>query len=171
RLERARALGAEAVDFDAEDPVEAVRELTRGAGVDRAIDAVGVDATAPRRHGRKPPARNWVPGDAPAQALEWAVALVAKAGTVSIIGVYPQTEKRFPIGEAMNKNLTVKAGNCYHRRYVPMLVDMVRSGKVRPSEVLTQMKPLASAIEAYKAFDLRKPGWVKVELRPAAQAA
>jgi threonine dehydrogenase-like Zn-dependent dehydrogenase len=193
RLDMARAQGAEAVDFDAEDPVEAVRDLTRGVGVDRAIDAVGVDAALPR-HGpalqklekerarfeddlaevapeRHPVGENWRPGNAPSLALEWAVELLAKAGTLAVIGVYPSTERRFPIGRAVAKNLTVKAGNCNHRRYVPMLLDLVRTGAVRPSAVLTQVEPLTSAIAAYKAFDARHPGWVKVELRPAAEAA
>src|SRR5207247_1002360 len=47
RLDLARFQGAEAIDFNAEDPVEALRELTGGIGVDRAIDAVGVDAARP----------------------------------------------------------------------------------------------------------------------------
>jgi threonine dehydrogenase-like Zn-dependent dehydrogenase len=72
----------------------------------------------------------------------------------------------FPIGLAMNKNLTVQMGNCPHRRYVPELVEMVRTGVIDPHEVLTKVEPLTSAIEAYKAFDLRQPGWVKVELEP-----
>jgi hypothetical protein len=44
RLETARLQNAEAIDFNAEDPVEVVRELTGGVGADRVIDAVGVDA-------------------------------------------------------------------------------------------------------------------------------
>lgn len=40
----ARAHGAE-IHFDREDPLEVLKELTRGSGPDRAIDAVGVDAT------------------------------------------------------------------------------------------------------------------------------
>jgi threonine dehydrogenase-like Zn-dependent dehydrogenase len=47
RLDRARALGAEVIDFDEVDPVEAILELTQGIGPDRAIDAVGVDAESP----------------------------------------------------------------------------------------------------------------------------
>ena len=58
-------------------------------------------------------------------------------------------------------------GNCNHRRYLPTLVDMVEAGSVRPSKVLTQVEPLTDVIEAYKAFDTRQPGWVKVELKPA----
>ena len=190
RLEMARAQGAEVIDFNAEDPVEIIQQLTGGIGVDRAIDAVGVDATRPhsgpaaaQAHEQaqqfqqeveqiapqaNPQGDNWHPGDAPSQALTWAVQALAKAGTLSIIGVYPLTHKFFPIGMAMNKNLTLNMGNCNHRKYIPTLVDMVRSGEVDPKQVLTQVEPLTSVIDAYKAFDTRQPGWVKVELVPGA---
>ncbi len=59
-------------------------------------------------------------------------------------------------------------GNCNHRRYVPRLVELVRTGAVDPQTVLTQLEGASSAIEAYEAFDQRRPGWVKVELEPAA---
>ncbi len=191
RLEAAKAEGAEVIDFNAEDPVEAIRRLTGGIGSDRAIDAVGVDANQPRggilaswlpsadrsRHAQElaeiapkthPQGDNWIPGDAPSQALDWAVQALAKAGTLSVIGVYPQNARFFPIGMAMNKNLTVNMGNCPHRRYMPMLVDMVRSGTIDPIKVLKEeVEPLTSAIDAYKAFDQRMPGWIKVKLEPA----
>jgi threonine dehydrogenase-like Zn-dependent dehydrogenase len=190
RLEMARDQGAEIINFEQEDPIEAIRGLTGGIGIDRVIDAVGIDAVhphqgpvaqkakqqeqefkeelqkiAPETH---PQGDNWYPGDAPSQALMWAVEAVAKAGTLSIIGVYPPTMQVFPIGKAMNKNLTIKMGNCNHRRYIPQLVDMVRSGVIDPMIVLTQQEPLTSVIDAYKAFDTRQPGWVKVELKPSA---
>ena len=49
RLEMARAQGAEVIDFNQEDPIEAIKDLTDGIGVDRVIDAVGVDANMPHR--------------------------------------------------------------------------------------------------------------------------
>jgi threonine dehydrogenase-like Zn-dependent dehydrogenase len=190
RLEMARAQGAEVIDFNAEDPVDAILTLTGGVGADRVIDAVGVDATHPQRGPAAPRAKaqeqqfaeeieqvaperhpsgaNWHPGDAPSQVLAWAVDAIAKAGTLAIIGVYPVSARSFPIGKAMNANLTLQMGNCNHRKYVPMLVDLVRSGVLDPTSVLTQIAPLSSAIEAYKAFDQRQPGWIKVELQPAA---
>ncbi|MDM9561076.1 MULTISPECIES: zinc-dependent alcohol dehydrogenase [Bordetella] len=187
RLEMARAQGAETVDFNAEDPVETIKRLTGGIGVDCAIDAVGVDAVhahagpaaadpaiagherdagelAPHAQPRK---GQWQPGDAPAQALDWSVRALAKAGTLSIIGVYPPTDRIFPIGMAMNKNLTVRMGNCNHRKYIPALVDLVRAGAIDPAAILTRREPLVSAIDAYRAFDTRQPGWIKVELAPA----
>ncbi len=53
RLEQARARGAEVVDFTSEDPVAVVQELTAGIGVDRVVDAVGVDAQRPERAPRR----------------------------------------------------------------------------------------------------------------------
>ncbi len=171
RLEMARSQGAEVIDFNAEDPVKAIQEMTGGIGVDRCIDAVGVDANqqvegkmvAPKT---SPVGGNWEPGDAPSQVLQWMVEAVAKAGTLSIIGVYPETAKIFPIGAAMNRNLKINMGNCNHRRYIPKLLDLVRNGTVDPSKILTQVGPLTSALEAYKNFDKREDGWIKVELDP-----
>jgi threonine dehydrogenase-like Zn-dependent dehydrogenase len=48
-----------------------------------------------------------------------------------------------------------------------MLVDIVQSGRFDPQSILTQREPLIDAVEAYKAFDLRQPGWIKVELVPS----
>ena len=188
RLEMARDLGAEVIDFNAEDPVEIIQSLTGGIGVDRAIDAVGVDSTQPHqgpaaKQAQKqakefqqeveqiapetnPSDGNWNPGDGPSQAITWAVQGLAKAGTLSIIGVYPSSHRFFPLGMAMNKNLTINMGNCNHRKYIPTLVDLVETGAVDPEKILTQREPLTSVIEAYKAFDKRQPGWIKVELVP-----
>ena len=91
---------------------------------------------------------------------------LAKAGTLSIIGVYPPKHQFFPIGMAMNKNLSINMGNCNHRAYIPTLIDIVRSGQITPTDILTQVKPLVSVLDAYKAFDQRKEGWIKVELVP-----
>ena len=189
RLDMAAAQGAETIDFDSEDPVKALKELTGGIGPNRVIDAVGVDAET--AHGgpasrkskqqrkklreeveeiapkAKPDGELWVPGDAPSQALEWAVDAVAKAGTISIIGVYAE-KSQFPIGKAMSKNLTVEMGNCNHRRYIPRLLEMVRARQIDPAEFLTNQVSLTKALEAYEAFDTREEGWIKVELTPAA---
>jgi threonine dehydrogenase-like Zn-dependent dehydrogenase len=137
RLEMARAQGAEVVDFSKEDPVKAIPELTGDIGVDRVIDAVGVDANRPhsgpaakptaKKHAKEkekiapdenPRSGNWEPGDAPSVVLSWSGEVVAKAGTISIIGVYGEVES-YPIGKAMEKNLTLTMGNCNHRRYLP----------------------------------------------------
>jgi threonine dehydrogenase-like Zn-dependent dehydrogenase len=190
RLAMARRQGAECVNFDEEDPIETILAMTGGVGVDRAIDAVGVDAEH-AHHGpaakqaekkkdqfkqeveKVAPETNvqgdlWKPGDAPSQALQWAVSALAKAGTLGIVGVYSEMMTTFPMGEAMNKNLTVKMGNCNHRRYAPHLIELVRTGAVDPTQILSHVEPLTSVIGAYESFDKREAGWIKVELKPAA---
>lgn len=67
---------------------------------------------------------------------------------------------------AMNKNLTLNMGNCNHRKYIPQLVSLVREGAFNPELILTQTQPLTSALDAYKTFDERQAGWMKVELTP-----
>jgi len=164
RLDRARELGAECINFEEEDPIAALNRLTDDIGVDHAIDAVGIDAN--HGHGGHPHGHEqWQPGDAPSQALKWAVEGLAKAGTLSIIGVYPQGFESFPIGAAMNKNLRMNMGNCHHRKYIPKLIELTLAGKVDPASVLTQCEPLTDAISAFAAFDLHEQGWIKVKLK------
>lgn len=190
RLEMARRQGAEIINFDEEDPVQTIKDLTGGIGVDRAIDAVGVDAECPR-HGpaaataqkqqqmfqqelqqiapeQHPDGDNWHPGQAPSQAQQWAIEALAKAGTLSIIGVYPPSDNFFPIGMAMNKNLTIRMGNCNHRKYIPRLIELIQNGSFDPTQLVTQVEKLDSVLDAYKAFDTRRAGWLKVELLPGA---
>jgi threonine dehydrogenase-like Zn-dependent dehydrogenase len=91
---------------------------------------------------------------------------LAKAGTLSIIGVYPAGFDSFPIGAAMNKNLRMNMGNCHHRKYIPKLIELTLAGKVDPAKVLTQCEPLTDAISAFASFDLHEAGWIKVKLKP-----
>jgi threonine dehydrogenase-like Zn-dependent dehydrogenase len=186
RLETARLQNAETINFNAEHPVQAIKELTAGIGADRIIDAVGIDAQMPKdgpaaaeteelierfaseqdmAAPRIAPADDtWEPGDAPSLALRWATQAVAKAGTVGIIGVYPPQHEAFPIGTAMNANLTLKMGNCNHRKYVPGLLSKIAGGHADPTTVLTQQETIPTALAAYQAFDRRSPGWTKVTL-------
>ncbi|SFF59451.1 Threonine dehydrogenase [Actinacidiphila alni] len=185
RLDLARRQHAETVNFNEEDPVEAIRELTGGIGVDRVIDAVGVDAQHPA-HGpaavseeeraqferesrqaapeRRPDGDTWVPGNAPSQAARWAVQAVAKAGTIGTVGVYPPQVTSYPFGEAFMKNLTLRTGNCHHRRYLPELVSLVATGALDPGPLITQWPDTADVIDAYASFDRRESGWTKVAL-------
>ncbi|HSA50491.1 MAG TPA: zinc-dependent alcohol dehydrogenase [Yinghuangia sp.] len=181
RLSLARSLHAETIDFSAEDPVATIVELTRGTGVDRTIDAVGVDSErapdaggseasefdrelAELLNGQGAPGPTWVAGDGPSQAIRWAVDAVAKAGTVGVVGVYPQGMDAFPLGTAMNKNLTLKMGNCNHRGYIPELLGMVATGRVDPSPILTRHCRFDGVLEAYEHFDHRDDEWTKVAL-------
>lgn len=189
RLEFAQRQGATVINFDEKDPVKELKKLTDDQGPTRIIDAVGIDAdhrrysligalmhfktlrefkrevttVAPKQHRC---GKNWVPGNAPSQVLQWAVESCAKAGALSIIGVYTELLTTFPIGAAMEKNLTIRIGNCNHKAYIPTLINWIENGTFDPLIYITQTLPLSDAIEAYKNFDLRKEGWLKVVLLP-----
>jgi threonine dehydrogenase-like Zn-dependent dehydrogenase len=57
-------------------------------------------------------------------------------------------------------------GNCDHRKIIPIVLDLVRTGTVEPTQVLSHVEPITAALEAYSHFDRRDSGWIKVELRP-----
>jgi threonine dehydrogenase-like Zn-dependent dehydrogenase len=187
RLELARKQGAECINSNQENPAEVIKELTKNSLADVVIDAVGVDAKSPSsgpagKEAKKrkkefeeelkkiapktnPQDQLWRPGDAPSQALHTAVDLAAPCGVLSIIGVYSLASQVFPIGTAMNKNLTVVMGNCPHKKYIPRLLDLVQAGIVDPTQILSQKRSLQDVIDAYQNFDLREEGWIKVALK------
>ena len=187
RLEMARAQGAQVINYNGEDPVSTIMELTGNIGVDRVIEAVGVDAESPQSgpvgeamEGQfqqerdtvapqtNPQGDNWNPGDAPPQSLVWSAMCVKKVGVIGVIGVFPPQAMIAPIGAVQQRNLTVRGGNANHRRYIPRLVGLTATGAIDPTAILTNTEPITDAIEAYQAFDQRRPGWIKVELNPAA---
>lgn len=186
RLKVAKSQGAIPINFEKVDPIEQLRKLTNGYGPDAVIDAVGIDAQRPHRG----PAtslvnvvetmlektagapfavltgNHWQKGDGPEQVLRWCVEAVRKSGVVSIVGVYPDDEETFPIGKAMSKALTIRAANCSHRKYIPKCLKMMEETPFRPSTILTVFEGLDNAVDCYKHFDKREPGWLKVELLP-----
>jgi threonine dehydrogenase-like Zn-dependent dehydrogenase len=187
RLEMARAQGAQVINYNEEDPVGTIFELTGGIGVDRVVEAVGVDAESPQSGPEgevtegdyeeelnrvapetNPQGETWVPGNAPPQSLVWSAQCVKKAGVIGVIGVFPPQAMTAPIGVVQQRNLTVRGGNANHRKYIPKLVGLVATGALDPTMILTNTEPVTGAIEAYKTFDQRRPGWIKVELNPAA---
>ncbi|WP_347251808.1 alcohol dehydrogenase catalytic domain-containing protein [Legionella sp.] len=187
RLEMAKKQGAEIINFTKENPYKLIMELTKGLFADVVIDAVGIDSYYPTegpltRINKHKTAfqqevaelvpvpnnegKNWLPGNAPSFALRECVDLVAKCGTISIIGVYAEDFMVFPIGKAMNKNVKIVMGNCPHRAYIPFLLQQVQSKVINPAKILTQKMPLIDVVNAYKQFDLRQEGWIKVGLKP-----
>lgn len=188
RLEMAKKQGAHVINFDEVDPVQELHKLTNKQGPTRVIDAVGIDAQQQKgslfsfitRYTQKKQFKNelkevaprinsydgnWIPGDGPSQALQWAVDSVAHAGTVSIIGVYSSCMRFFPIGNAFGKNITIRMGNCNHRKYIPLLLEWVKNGSFDSRDFVTQTLPLDVIVDAYHHFDKREENWIKVILK------
>jgi threonine dehydrogenase-like Zn-dependent dehydrogenase len=165
RLEFARHFsGAETVNFrSVPDVVTHLKDLTGGRGPDACIDAVGLEAGGSWMQ-RALGALRLQAGAA--TALAWAIEAVRKAGRVSIIGVYGPPWNLVPVGMAMNKGLTVRAGQCDVRRYMDELLGYIRSGCIDPRAVITHRLPLEEAPEAYRLFAEKRDGCIKCVLVP-----
>lgn len=162
-----RWAGAETLDLrEVEDPVAALREAAGGRGPDVCIDAVGLEASGSAWQtllGRK---LKLAPGSS--IALTWAIHAVRKAGTVSIVGVYGPPANLVPIGIAMNKGLTFRMAQANVKRYMPHLLEHVRTGRLDGRGLITHRFPLEHAASAYEVFDRKKDGCVKCVLLPQA---
>jgi len=171
RLQMAADAGAITIDNRGDESVyDRLMELTGGIGPDICIDAVGMEA-----HGSTPletaydKAKNWMmlQTERPA-VIRQTIMCCRKAGTVSIPGVYGGMSDKIPMGSLMNKGLTIKTGQTHVHRYVPELLDHIRSGRIDPSFVVTHRIPLSEAPYGYKIFREKQDGCIKVVLDPAA---
>jgi len=170
RLQMARDGGAITIDNSKEDVYERLLDLSGGIGPDVCIDAVGMEA-----HGSnmvehvydKVKTALMQESERPA-VIRQTIECCRKGGTVSIAGVYGGASDKIPIGAMMNKGLTIKTGQTHVHRYVPELLEHVRSGRIDPSFVVTHRMPLTQAVEAYHLFREKIGGCIKVVLDPAA---
>jgi threonine dehydrogenase-like Zn-dependent dehydrogenase len=101
-----------------------------------------------------------------AAALNWCFHATRKGGTVSVVGVYGPPFNLVDFGTAMNKCQTIRTGQCSVKRYVPQLMEHVRSRRIDAKSVITHRYPLERVSEAYHAFAQKKDHCVKAILRP-----
>jgi threonine dehydrogenase-like Zn-dependent dehydrogenase len=180
RLARAASHGVRTVDIAATDDVPAaVRELTGGRGPDSVIDAVGMEA-----HGA-PGAKfaqtvvGFLP-DAAARkvmqlggidrlaALNLAVEMVRRGGTISLSGVYGGTADPLNMLQMFDKQLTVKMGQANVRRWTDDIMPLL-NGDGDPLGVegfASHHVALAQAPEAYETFQKKDDGAFKVVFQP-----
>ena len=167
RLAMAQRNGVETIDFDSVDSVpDLVRELTDGRGVDAAIDAVGMEASgsaidAVLHSVRVQPDR--------LHALRECGRSVRRGGTISISGVYVGPMSFFPLGDFMDKQITLRMGQANVRRWTDELLPLLDGGDpLGTADLVTHELPLADAPAAYDAFQKKRDGTIKVVLRPGA---
>ncbi len=148
---------------EVDDVVAYLKEIT-GGGPDVCIDAVGLEADGSALHtflGRAVMAQSGA-----ATVLGWAIDVVRKGGNVSVVGVYGPPWNLVPIGTAMNKNLTLRMGQCNVHRYMPRLLEHIQEGRVDPSRVISHRMSLDDAPRAYEMFAEKQDGCTKVVLYP-----
>ncbi|HEX4923147.1 MAG TPA: zinc-binding dehydrogenase [Bdellovibrionales bacterium] len=166
RLEFAQKFtGAEPVNFrELDDPVMFFKKTTDHLGPDVCIEAVGAEADGSflqRLTGVKMKLQAGA-----ATALYWAIDSVRKGGVISIVGVFGPTSNMVPIGNVVNKGLTIRANQASVRRNVPKLFEHIEAGHVSPKDVLTHRIPLEEISDAYHLFSSKLDNIIKPVLIP-----
>lgn len=166
RLEFAKNYAkCEAYNFRSmEDPVVFIKRTTDSLGADVCIDAVGAEAAGSAMQtitGRK-----MLLQAGSATALQWAINSVKKGGIVSIVGVYGPTGNLIPIGNVVNKGITIRANQASVKRLLPKLIEHVQNGIIDPKALITHRVPLEDAADAYRIFSDKLDGCIKTVLIP-----
>ncbi|HEY9565855.1 MAG TPA: alcohol dehydrogenase catalytic domain-containing protein [Nocardioides sp.] len=182
RLARVKAFGAETINLDEAKGnggvAEMVRELTNGRGADSVIDAVGMEA-----HG-SPVAQGiqkfvGLLPDAIAEpmmkkagidrlaALHTALDAVRRGGTVSLSGVYGGAVDPMPMFQMFDKQIQLRMGQANVRAHTDELLAMlVEDDPFGVDAFATHHLPLDEAPQAYKHFQKKEEGMVKVVFKP-----
>ena len=153
RLELARSAGAIPVNYADVDVDEVLKTLTSGRGPDACIDAVGMEAHGYGLDALYDKAKQLVrlQSDRPT-ALRQAIMACRKGGIVSIPGVYGGFIDKMPLGAAFGKGLTFKMGQTHVQRYLEPLLDLITSGTIDPSFIVSHRIGLDDVPEAYEQF-------------------
>lgn len=116
RLEKALELGADGVINGAErDAVEAVLELTGGAGCDLVVETAGTQITTRQ-----------------------AIHMAKKGSTIVLVGYSKSGEMTLPMSLSLDKELTFKTVFRYRHVY-PMAIDAVAAGKINLKGIVTDI--------------------------------
>ncbi|MHB1123888.1 MAG: zinc-binding dehydrogenase [Ramlibacter sp.] len=150
----------EVINFkEVQDMAVDIKRMTYWLGADVCIDAVGCEAAG---NAMQHLTGVIVPLQAgSATALHWCINSVRKGGTVSIVGVYGPTFNAVPIGNALNKGLTLRMNQASVKRHLPRLIEHIQAGRVKPSEVITHRFPLEEIGEAYHVFSSKLDNRIK----------
>ena len=168
RLDWARdKAGAETINYEEINELEALPEMTGGRGPDHCIDAVGLEGHAPGIEGAYDRVKTnlFMETDRP-PALRHAILACRSGGTVSVAGVYGGFIDKFPIGAVVNRSLTIRSGQCHVQRYMRPLLQRIQNGEIDPSFVISHRLPLRDAPEGFRKFVNKEDNCLKVVLKP-----
>ena len=140
RLAMAESFGATPVHLTEQDPRGEVKKLTEGRGVDLAVEAVGNP-----------------------EALDLALRLARKAGTVSVTGVYAERTE-VHMGLIWIKALTLTSGHANVIKHLDHVLELLSDGKLDPAPLVTHHMKLDEAPDAYRVYDNREA--LKIVLAP-----
>ncbi len=139
RLQMAKDLGADPVN-SAEDPIKAVKAMTGNRGADVVLEAVGNKVT-----------------------LELAFKLARGFATISAAGVFTEKDLPFPAGRSFAKDLTLRLGMANVPAQFHAVIELLRSGRIDPTTLITDTLSLDEAAHGYDIFDRKEA--IKVILK------
>lgn len=94
--------------------------------------------------------------------MDLALRLVARRGTVSVIGVQQSRRFAFPLERAFAAGLTFRIGTCSVPEEWPALIPLVQSGRLRPESYISHRLDLSEGAQAYATFERRENGALKM---------
>ena len=128
RLRLARALGAtQTVNSGDGQAIARIMALTHDAGVDVAIEAVGVEAT-----------------------FDLCQAIIAPGGRIANVGVHA-APVALHLERLWARNITITT-RLVDAGTVPMLLSMIQAGRLEPRQLVTHRVPFSAMLEAYDTF-------------------
>lgn len=163
RLRMAQRAGAETINYEEEDTLSTLQEVTGGRGPDSCIDAVGMEAHmhgAQHAYDRTKQALR-LETDRPG-VLREAIQACRNGGTVSVPGVYGGLVDKIPFGAIVNKALTIKSGQTHVQHYMKPLLARIEAGELDPSFVITHRVALDEVPDAYEMFRNKEDDCIKV---------
>ncbi len=119
KLEMASRLGAVPINAAQEQPVEQIKRLTGGRGVDVALELIGLPVT-----------------------MQQAVRSLAIRGRAALVGITDKTLEIAPYEEVLNKEAEIIGVSDHLAQELPPLIEWVRQGRLDLSEVVTRTVPL-----------------------------
>jgi threonine dehydrogenase-like Zn-dependent dehydrogenase len=180
RLARARDRGVTTLDLTehGDDLPQVVRDLTGGRGPDAVIDAVGMEAHGSPAAAFAQKATSLVPDAVAASlmqrvgidrlnALQLAIDMVRRGGTISLSGVYGGMTDPLPLLTLFDKQIQLRMGQANVRRWVDDILPLLTDGDpLGVDHFATHHLPLDQAPQAYEMFQHKNDGAVKVVFQP-----
>jgi propanol-preferring alcohol dehydrogenase len=119
KLRLASQFGAVPVNARERDAVEQIREMTAGAGVDVALELVGLPLT-----------------------MRQALQSLAKLGRAALVGLTRKTFEIAPYSDLLNKEAEIIGVSDHLASEIPVLLDLARTGKLDLSQGIIRTVPL-----------------------------
>jgi alcohol dehydrogenase len=143
RLAVAEKLGSIPINAAEVDAPTRIHELTGGLGVNVAIEAIGAPA-----------------------AFYGCLQSARPTSNISIVGIFAESVE-LPMQTLCITNKRITMGLPFRLpEYVPVLLDLIRAGRIDTRPIISHILPLSDGERAYEMFAKKLDGALKIVLKP-----